>query len=169
MPLFILFTLIQFLEINKYISAIKWGVCLNICLKIRLNVILSCLHSYDGAVSALVFYCGGLLGAVNHQQTDHPHVWRDARISIGQYTLSGALCSREKSSIRERKTKTPSFIVSLGTQLIMPETKLISNANLLGKQSMGEWGKRTSCPHFQAHLEEHRDPIKAPDTRWKRN
>lgn len=39
---------------------------------------------------------------------------------------------------RGRKNKTPSFIVSLGTQLIMPETKLISNANLLGKQSMGE-------------------------------
>lgn len=133
--------------------------------------------SYDGAFSELVFYCCGLLGAVNHQQRDRPHVWGDTRISIGQCTLSMSLYPSLSLSVfeekafykRGRKNKTPSFIVSLGTQLIMPETKLISNANLLGKQSMGEWGKRTSCPHFQACLEEQGDPIKAAYTRWNRN
>ncbi len=40
------------------------------------------------------------------------------------------------------------FDVSLGTQLKMPEMKQLSNANLSSKQSMGECGKGTSCPHF---------------------
>lgn len=49
------------------------------------------------------------------------------------------------TSMREKES---AFIVSLGTQLIMPEMRLLSNANLLSKQSMDERGKGKSCPHF---------------------
>lgn len=47
-----------------------------------------------------------------------------------------------------RMRQKSAFIVSSGAHLILPEMKPLSNANLLSKQSMGEWGKGKSCPHF---------------------
>lgn len=63
-------------------------------------------------------------------------------------SLSLTSLTHLKAKLLVWEKKKSAFIVSLGTQLIMPEMKPLSNANLVSKQSMGGCGKGTGCPHF---------------------